>query len=452
MMEPGERWLTQIVALAASAWLSLWAADAAAFDSYTNYGAAFTDQVDCSLCHPGFIGGFGAPLHDQHLTLTSDCSDCHVIPGDNPSIGLNVTGTTGCVGCHGRTEDDVGQLGALGAGLRLRHKNAGVSFSCEDCHDADPVPVGENVLPPFYASLGLSPCSDGLDNDGDLDVDGDDPDCPGNLAPVPDPGGPYSGNTDVALTLDGSASFDIDGAIVSYDWDFGDGSFGTGVFPTHTYTGAGLYTVLLTVTDDGGTTNTANTTADISDLVNLPPSADSGGPYSGVVGQPILFDASNTVDPDGDSLIYLWDFGDGSSPPLPSHDPMASHTYDTVGEYTAQLAVTDGINDPVLVDVPVSVAGAPPPPEGDVWTMISPYTFDQITLSLEPFAGILMVQITESSGASSKAIGMEMDGVIFWMDITGAIYFGNIDRTPGTMSGVAFGGPGGGGVWFAQQI
>ncbi|MFV1964641.1 MAG: hypothetical protein ACC628_04410 [Pirellulaceae bacterium] len=221
MIPSRERRLFLRVALVVLAWSGLWAADAAGFETYASFGAAVGSEADCSLCHPGFLGGPGAPLHDLHLTLTSNCSHCHVTPGDIPKVGL--TGNTGCVGCHGRLEDDMGQpLGGLGAGLRLHHKNAGVSFSCEDCHTADPTPVGEQVLPPFFASLGLDPSSDNLDNDGDLLVDASDPDFGGggNTPPTADPNGPYTGNTGVALTLDGSGSFDADGTIVAYDWDF----------------------------------------------------------------------------------------------------------------------------------------------------------------------------------------------------------------------------------------
>jgi PKD repeat protein len=55
-------------------------------------------------------------------------------------------------------------------------------------------------------------------------------------------------------TFDASASSDGDGTITSYDWDFGDGTTGTGVNAAHTYV-AGTYTVGLTVTDDSGATN-----------------------------------------------------------------------------------------------------------------------------------------------------------------------------------------------------
>ncbi len=100
-----------------------------------------------------------------------------------------------------------------------------------------------------------------------------------NLPPVSDPNGPYTGTVGVAVTFDGSGSSDPDGTIVSYDWDFGDGSTGTGVNPTHTYAADGFYTVTLVVTDDGTLTDSQSTTADISEQGgNLPPVIDSGAP------------------------------------------------------------------------------------------------------------------------------------------------------------------------------
>ena len=105
-----------------------------------------------------------------------------------------------CVGCHGR-EEDMGNdsvSAGRGAGLRQHHAVAGQT-GCQNCHsDADPAnftPVGEDVLPEYYANPGTnhpsiptdscSPSGEediaglttGLDNDGDGDVDCDDADC-----------------------------------------------------------------------------------------------------------------------------------------------------------------------------------------------------------------------------------------------------------------------------------
>ena len=52
--------------------------------------------------------------------------------------------------------------------------------------------------------------------------------------------------------FDGSASFDPDGSITNYEWDFGDGTTGTGPVLGHSYAQPGVYTVVLVVSDDGG--------------------------------------------------------------------------------------------------------------------------------------------------------------------------------------------------------
>jgi serine protease len=83
--------------------------------------------------------------------------------------------------------------------------------------------------------------------------------------PVADPSGPYSGFVNEAVTFDGRGSSDPDGgAIQSWDWDFGDGSTGTGETAMHTYASTGTFDVQLTVTDnEGQTSNPAMTTATI---------------------------------------------------------------------------------------------------------------------------------------------------------------------------------------------
>lgn len=58
---------------------------------------------------------------------------------------------------------------------------------------------------------------------------------------------------DLAVTVDGSGSGDVDGTMESYEWDFGDGATASGRTPAaHTYAAGGTYHVSLTVTDDRG--------------------------------------------------------------------------------------------------------------------------------------------------------------------------------------------------------
>lgn len=84
-----------------------------------------------------------------------------------------------------------------------------------------------------------------------------------NQPPVADPDGPYAGASGSPISFDGTGSSDPDGDPLTYHWDFGDGSTGTGVDPIHTYAAAGIYDVSLTVTDSGGLSDTAMTHIDV---------------------------------------------------------------------------------------------------------------------------------------------------------------------------------------------
>jgi PKD repeat protein len=67
----------------------------------------------------------------------------------------------------------------------------------------------------------------------------------------------------VEIVFNASASYDPDGFIVSYLWDFGDGTNATGVTAEHTYLLNGSFTVTLTVTDDDGDSTIAQATKTI---------------------------------------------------------------------------------------------------------------------------------------------------------------------------------------------
>ena len=160
---------------------------------------------------------------------------------------------------------------------------------------------------------------------------------PPNQAPTANANGPYNAQVGDVINFSAAGSSDPDGTIVTYDWDFGDGSSGVGANPTHSYAAAGTYTVTLTVTDDGGLTDSAVTTADIADQPMLP-RADPNGPYSGFVNEVVAFDGSGSVDPDGGAIqSWDWDFGDGNS----GTGETPTHIYVAEGSYVVQLTVTD---------------------------------------------------------------------------------------------------------------
>jgi subtilisin len=71
--------------------------------------------------------------------------------------------------------------------------------------------------------------------------------------------------TGLSCDFDASASSDVEGPIANYAWDFGDGSTGSGVTPRHTFAAGGTYTVVLTVTDDGGAFDSDTQTVVVSE-------------------------------------------------------------------------------------------------------------------------------------------------------------------------------------------
>jgi hypothetical protein len=154
---------------------------------YPNYDGGSSPA--CKSCHGGF-GGPGAARHDAHNQMTSNCTICHVVTGDNPSTSSSGADSNhGCNGCHS------------GPGLRAHHINAGApadanSRTCTSlCHGSDPTPPGETVLPAYYTRGDVNltaPCltdpaqggedyigsdGQGLDNDGNLLYEAADPDC-----------------------------------------------------------------------------------------------------------------------------------------------------------------------------------------------------------------------------------------------------------------------------------
>ena len=168
---------------------------------------------------------------------------------------------------------------------------------------------------------------------------------------------PTTGAPPLLVSFDASASTDVDGQIVSYSWDFGDGTQGTGVTATHTYTAAGNYTAQLIVTDDSTASDTFTVAIAVNALNVAPVASFTATPTAGTPPLLVNFNASASTDSDGTIVSYAWDFGDGTQ----GTGVTAAHTYNAVGTYTAQLIVTDDSTASDTFTVAINVNANQPP-------------------------------------------------------------------------------------------
>ncbi len=209
-----------------------------------------------------------------------------------------------------------------------------------------------------------------------------------NYPPVADANSLYSGFINKLIQFNGSESYDVDGYIVNYTWDFGDGNTGYGITVEHSYANIGEYIVKLTVKDDKGLNDYNTTFVKVSvkkidnivnnnhhtsyhsnvvsnsvsnedtdesnseetnddtteEKINSPPVADAYFKIASSQENSVIFDASKSCDPDGDDLLYRWDFNsDGKWDTDYSTDPSVKYTYpENKLECKALLEVFDG--------------------------------------------------------------------------------------------------------------
>jgi len=248
-----------------------------------------------------------------------------------------------------------------------------------------------------------------------------------NHFPVAEINAPEIVSPGASVALNGSESADLDGEIISYSWDLGDGTIANGIQTTHRYQHPGVYQIQLKVRDDSGLEQAVG--FDHHELrVNHPPvikinypsklapsasvTLDASASYDpdGTIGQyiwyldgkewrtgtptvqltpkqkslplslvlvddanvqnsrveknislatnsqplakiemtknsngnihTVQFDATTSIDEDGDKIAYFWDFGDGNT----ARGPLVAHTYTEGGTYRVTLRVDDQQN------------------------------------------------------------------------------------------------------------
>ncbi len=146
------------------------------------------------------------------------------------------------------------------------------------------------------------------------------------------------------VMFDALSSYDRDGEIVSYEWDFGDGATGTGEIVYHKYCDVGTYDVTLTVTDDDDLEGNITKCVDVV-LANIPPEVEIYGPNRGKPGVEYEY-VFIITDPDGDENFLYIDWGDGTYEdwmgPYGSGNPAKiSHAWAEEGTYIIKAKVKD---------------------------------------------------------------------------------------------------------------
>jgi len=156
-------------------------------------------------------------------------------------------------------------------------------------------------------------------------------------------------NSVVGQTVSFTGSASGGTAPYNYAWNFGDASTGSGSSASHIYQTAGVYTVVLTVTDAAGhvvsATNTVTVTLPLSASFTYSPS--NPAPLTN-----IQFTATAT----GGTAPYnySWDFGDGTT----GTGAAATHSYLLPGTYTVTLTVVDanGLTTTAATTVTVAIS------------------------------------------------------------------------------------------------
>lgn len=177
-----------------------------------------------------------------------------------------------------------------------------------------------------------------------------------------------------AVVLDGSASVDPDGTIVSYEWYRLDGDYtenlGSSMTPTlQTRLPDGANTIQLVVTDNGDITASDTVLITVNAASSTVPTANAGADRvvddtDKSAGENVVLDGSASLDPDGTIINYAWsridgesteNLGSGASPTLRTRLPD--------GENVIRLVVTDNsensASDTVLITVGSPAAAAP---------------------------------------------------------------------------------------------
>jgi PKD repeat protein len=141
---------------------------------------------------------------------------------------------------------------------------------------------------------------------------------------------------ELCVDFDASRSVDPGAGPLEYRWSMGDGTTRTGLTITHCYQARGRYQVVLDVAVPAtGEVRCAERTFDV-DLTRQPVLNFSVGPaLKARVGQPLAFDALDSVLPDCQSVVVVWDFRDGYT----QQGRRTEHTFRKAGRFAVRMSL-----------------------------------------------------------------------------------------------------------------
>ena len=190
-----------------------------------------------------------------------------------------------------------------------------------------------------------------------------------NSPPVAEAGEDKTARLGESVSLDGSASFDPDGDILSFSWSMVSRPEGSvaqlvaadSVTPSFVVDKSGTYVVQLIVNDGvlGSEPDTLSVRTE-----NSAPVADAGSDQVVPFGSTVEVNGGESHDPDHDLLTYRWSLiarPAGSEAVLENATSViASFVSDQPGTYVAQLIVNDGTLDSAPDPVTITTANRPP--------------------------------------------------------------------------------------------
>lgn len=125
---------------------------------------------------------------------------------------------------------------------------------------------------------------------------------------------------------------------LTYSWDFGDGSTGSGLLTNHSYSNTGEYTVQFRASNEGGADSSSASVTIVPEPQPAEITSLNANPNPVDEDEQVQF-SSNVQ---GDSpLNYNWDFGDGNS----STSESPTHTFDEAGQYTVRLEASNNVGE-----------------------------------------------------------------------------------------------------------